>query len=56
MAGELIAIYQLGYGVAAFGIGPLHDQVGLPFATIFAADCAATIKAANRAANIKAPA
>jgi fucose permease len=37
MAGELIAFYQLGYGVAAFGIGPLHDQLGLGFATIFAA-------------------
>jgi hypothetical protein len=32
----LIAFYQLGYGVAAFGIGPLHDHLGLPFATIFA--------------------
>jgi MFS transporter, FHS family, glucose/mannose:H+ symporter len=37
MAGELIAFYQLGYGVAAFGIGPLHDQLGLTFAAIFAA-------------------
>jgi MFS transporter, FHS family, glucose/mannose:H+ symporter len=37
MAGELIAFYQLGYGVAAFGIGPLHDLVGLPLSTIFAA-------------------
>jgi fucose permease len=37
MAGELIAFYQAGYGVAAFGIGPLHDPLGLPFATIFAA-------------------
>jgi MFS transporter, FHS family, glucose/mannose:H+ symporter len=37
MAGELIAFYQLGYGVAAFGIGPLHDQLGFSFATIFAA-------------------
>ncbi len=36
-AGELIAFYQLGYGVAAFGIGPLHDLVGLPLSTIFAA-------------------
>jgi fucose permease len=36
MAGELIAFYQLGYGVAAFGIGPLHDRIGLAFATIFA--------------------
>ena len=37
MAGELIAFYQAGYGVAAFGIGPLHDPLGLLFATIFAA-------------------
>jgi MFS transporter, FHS family, glucose/mannose:H+ symporter len=37
MAGELIAFYQVGYGVAAFGIGPLHDLVGLPLSTIFAA-------------------
>jgi MFS transporter, FHS family, glucose/mannose:H+ symporter len=37
MSGELIAFYQLGYGVAAFGIGPLHDPVGVPFSTIFAA-------------------
>ena len=37
MAGELIAFYQAGYGVAAFGIGPLHDPLGLTFATIFAA-------------------
>jgi fucose permease len=37
MAGELIAFYQLGYGVAAFGTGPLHDNLGVPFATIFAA-------------------
>jgi hypothetical protein len=37
MAGELIAFYQAGYGVAAFGIGPLHDPLGLTFASIFAA-------------------
>jgi len=36
MAGELIAFYQLGYGVAAFGTGPLRDLTGLPFSTIFA--------------------
>jgi hypothetical protein len=36
IAGELIAFYQLGYGVAAFGIGPLRDGLGLPFSTIFA--------------------
>src|SRR5262249_46771334 len=36
MAGELIAFYQLGYGVAAFGTGPLQDLMRLPFSTIFA--------------------
>jgi hypothetical protein len=36
MAGGLIAFYQLGYGVAAFGIGPLRDLMRLPFSTIFA--------------------
>jgi FHS family glucose/mannose:H+ symporter-like MFS transporter len=37
MAGELIAFYQLGYGVAAFGIGPLRDLLDLRFSTIFSA-------------------
>ena len=36
-AGELIASYQLGYGVAAFGTGPLRDVMGLTFSMIFAA-------------------
>jgi MFS transporter, FHS family, glucose/mannose:H+ symporter len=35
-SGELIAFYQLGYGVAAFGSGPLRDVAGLSFSTIFA--------------------
>ena len=31
MAGGVIAFYQLGYGIAAFGVGPLIDRgVGLP--------------------------
>jgi MFS transporter, FHS family, glucose/mannose:H+ symporter len=37
MVGELIAFYQLGYGLAAFGVGPLHALTGLPFSTLFAA-------------------
>jgi FHS family glucose/mannose:H+ symporter-like MFS transporter len=37
MAGGLIAFYQLGYGVAAFGIGPLHGPAGVALATVFAA-------------------
>ena len=36
MAGELIAFYQIGYGVAALGIGPLRDLTGLPFSAMFA--------------------
>jgi len=35
-SGELIAFYQLGYGVAAFGSGPLRDHAGYSFSTIFA--------------------
>ena len=37
MAGGLIAFYQLGYGVAAFAIGPLQGLFGLSFSTVFAA-------------------
>jgi FHS family glucose/mannose:H+ symporter-like MFS transporter len=36
VAGDLIAFYQLGYGIAAFGTGPLRDWAGLPLHTIFA--------------------
>ena len=35
MSGELVAFYQLGYGVAAFGTGPLHNFTGLPFSSLF---------------------
>jgi hypothetical protein len=27
--------YQAGYGVAAFGVGPLRQLAGLPFRTIY---------------------
>jgi FHS family glucose/mannose:H+ symporter-like MFS transporter len=43
MAGELIAFYQLGYGIAAFGIGPLQDVVRLPLSMIFAAGSIAVV-------------
>lgn len=36
-AGLLIAFYQLGYGVAAFGVGPLESMAKLPLPHIFAA-------------------
>ena len=34
-AGELIASYQIGYGVAAFGAAPLHDRLGVGLRTLF---------------------
>jgi hypothetical protein len=33
-AGGVIAFYQMGYGVAAFGVGPL-ESAGVSLATIF---------------------
>lgn len=35
LSGELIAFYQTGYGVAAFGAGPLRDFTGLPFSSLY---------------------
>jgi len=35
MSGGIVAFYQAGYGVAAFGVGPLRDIAGLPFRTIY---------------------
>jgi MFS family permease len=35
LSGLLIAAYQLGYGIAAFGYGPLQDQLGVGLGTIF---------------------
>jgi MFS transporter, FHS family, glucose/mannose:H+ symporter len=37
VAGELIAFYQLGFGMAAFGTAPLKDLAGLSLSTIFSA-------------------
>jgi fucose permease len=37
LAGLLIAFYQIGYGLAAFGIGPLEEHVGLSLTAIFGA-------------------
>ena len=36
VAGLLIAFYQLGYGLAAFGVGPLENLLKLPLPHIFA--------------------
>jgi MFS family permease len=37
MSGELIAFYQIGYGIAAFGVGPLRSGPGLAYSEIFSA-------------------
>jgi MFS transporter, FHS family, glucose/mannose:H+ symporter len=42
-SGELIAFYQLGYGMAAFGAGPLRDRGGFLFSTIFSGASALAI-------------
>jgi MFS family permease len=35
VAGGLIAFYQIGYGIAAFGVGPLQSWAGLELNTIY---------------------
>lgn len=35
VAGGLVAFYQIGYGIAAFGVGPLQTHVGLSLGTIY---------------------
>jgi fucose permease len=37
MSGALIAFYQVGYGVAAFGVGPLRQLAGVNFSILFSA-------------------
>ncbi|GAC1562387.1 MAG: hypothetical protein NVS2B7_36470 [Herpetosiphon sp.] len=36
VSGELIAFYQVGYGIAAFGVGPLQGLASIPLSTIYA--------------------
>jgi predicted MFS family arabinose efflux permease len=46
-AGGLIAFYQLGYGIAAFSVGPLQASAGLALNTLYgAAACVAVVMAA----------
>jgi fucose permease len=35
MSGDLVAFYQAGYGVAAFGVGPLRDLTGRPLGMVY---------------------
>jgi predicted MFS family arabinose efflux permease len=56
VAGGVIAFYQLGYGIAAFGVGPLHDN-GVELSTIyaFAAGIAVLMGAWSRAVARRRP-
>lgn len=36
VSGEIIAFYQVGYGIAAFGTGSLLNATGVPLSTIYA--------------------
>jgi fucose permease len=43
VAGLLIAAYQTGYGIAAFGFGPLQDALGVSLPAIFALAAAVAV-------------
>lgn len=43
VAGGLIAFYQIGYGIAAFGVGPLQTHAGLNLNTIYGGTAAIAI-------------
>lgn len=43
VAGGLIAFYQIGYGIAAFGVGPLQVHAGLSLNTIYGATAAIAV-------------
>ena len=36
MAGGLLALYQVGYGIAAFGVGPLQEIGAVTLGRVFA--------------------
>jgi MFS family permease len=43
VAGALIGFYQMGYGIAAFGVGPLQAGVGLGLAGIYRASAGVAV-------------
>jgi fucose permease len=43
VAGGLITFYEIGYAIAAFGVGPLQTRAGMPLSTIFGASAAVAI-------------
>jgi MFS family permease len=51
-AGHLIACYQIGYGLAAFGIGPLRDRAGLGLRALFGGSAAIALALAALSVSI----
>ena len=45
VAGLVIAFYQVGYGVAAFGVGPLLDTAGIGLSTLYGVTAAVAVVA-----------
>jgi len=45
VAGLVIAFYQLGYGIAAFGVGPLIDSAGIALSTLYGVTAAVAVVA-----------
>jgi fucose permease len=43
VAGGLICVYQVGYGIAAFGVGPLQSRAGLRLETIYGGTAAVAL-------------
>lgn len=43
VAGGLICVYQVGYGIAAFGVGPLQSWAGLRLETIYGGTAAVAL-------------
>jgi len=52
VSGQLIAFYQIGYGIAAFGVGPLRMATGASLSTIYAGAAAAAAALAVLAVRI----
>jgi MFS family permease len=55
-AGGLIAFYQLGYGIAAFGVGPLQSWTGLHLTVIYGGTAAVALALAGLSFVVTRPA
>jgi predicted MFS family arabinose efflux permease len=45
VAGLVIAFYQVGYGIAAFGVGPLLETAGIGLSTLYGVTAAVAVVA-----------